>query len=68
MLGVPLYLLCLIPMSQGLTMNLEPRPVVNKLQKAPVPQHWVHGHSRFLDQFWGFEPGSEGLCNNILPH
>lgn len=37
MLGVLFYLLCLIPMSHGLTLNLEPRLVVSKLQKAPAP-------------------------------
>lgn len=37
MLGLLLYLLRLIPLSQGLTLNLEPRlVVVSKLQKAPA--------------------------------
>lgn len=36
MLGLLLYLLHLIPLSQGLTLNLEPRLVVSKLQKAPA--------------------------------
>lgn len=36
--GVLLYLLYLIPLAQGLALNLEPRlVVVSKLQQASVP-------------------------------